>query len=474
MVVACADSAESDSDKDGDNTPEPVQTPAPIEHPPDDTDDMTNPAPPEDEITLVVDRLHALDVTPLKDIYADYFLIGNIVNPVNLSDNAVEKELYTVLKHHYNALTFENDMKPDHVWNHPWGYSGDRYARPDIERVNNRLSQLDDLLLQLINDDFHIVGHTLVWHGQSPDWLNLSAGRRDAAEGRVYLPYSETRRNLEDFIMTVAGHWYEHPQGIRIHEWDVINEAIRRNHDYSASEEEVWGWHTWGAIWVPSGEQWNSPWFECYRTNAPDNVNPWDYVYDSFYFARIADPSSTLYYNDYGMEDYFKSRIVVNMVNAVNLRWSQSEDNPQGDPSYEDVHDYIAAGGRLLIEGIGMQQHDSIGERSHFIRVDEALKLFATTGVKISITELDVGVGGYSRGETLSEYNEIRQALHFARLFELFKKHAEHIERVSFWGVKDDRSWRGDELCLVFDSEMFTKLAYYAIADPETFIEVYG
>jgi endo-1,4-beta-xylanase len=34
-----------------------------------------------------------------------------------------------------------------------------------------------------------------------------------------------------------------------------------------------------------------------------------------------------------------------------------------------------------------------------------------------------------------------RQADQYARLFKLFRKHADKISRVTFWGLDDGRSW---------------------------------
>lgn len=409
---------------------------------------------------------HALDVPSLKEIYAEHFLIGNIINPRDFNDRDTSAERYEILKHHYNVLTFENFMKPDSMWG-----PGHVYEQPSVERAHERLHELDGYISRLLDDGFKVVGHTLVWHGQSPNWLNLSAGNREISEGdnaAVYKPYAEARANLELFINTIAGHYYNHPEGLNLYAWDVINEAVRRYTGVLITEEN-WGWHTAGAIWVPQGPQWNSPWFECYRTDPPDGVNPWDYVYDAYILARKADPTAILYYNDFNMEVPEKVIMVVNMVNAVNLMWANDAVNNSQAGSYTDVKDYINAGGRLLIERIGMQQHDNIN--SDIFRTEAAILAYAATGVKVSITELDVGVPGYNNQDNhLSRDDEILQAFYYARLFEVLLRHSEHIERVSFWGLCDGRNWRRGELPLLFTPDLRTKLAYYAVADPIGFL----
>jgi len=409
-----------------------------------------------------------LDVSSLKEIYADYFLIGTIINPPDFENDSVAMNRYAIYQHHYNALTFENDMKPDAMWG-----PRDIYTVPPVPEA--RLSRIDDMVKRMLYDGFEVIGHTLVWHGQSPNWVNLAAGQRERSEGREYKTYREAHENLKLFIDTIAGHFYNHPDGLYIHAWDVINEAISRSNLYPIDEEH-WGYHTRGAIWVPNGEQWHSPWFMAYANETPRNGNPWDYVYHSFLYTRLADPSTILYYNDYHMEARDKVMMVVNMVNVVNLRWAHDiVNNPQADPSFETVNDYLQSGGRLLIEGIGMQQHDDLQTTdAHFNNVEYAIQQYITTGAKISITELDVGVPGYQRGQYLTFADEVKQGLHYARLFSIFKKYHEHIERVTFWGLCDNRNWRPDELCHIFDVDLKTKLAYYAVADPEGFVAEFG
>lgn len=404
----------------------------------------------------VISGEYALDVPSLKEIYKNYFLIGNIVNPDILGNGDASQARYEILKHHYNALTYENDMKPEGMWG-----PGSAYDKPE----QRDFTTLDEQIKKMQDDGFKVIGHTLAWHGQSPNWLNLSAGNR--ADGTaVYKPYADARQNLEEFINLIAGRFYNHPDGIGIYSWDVLNEALRRDSAYP-TDEENWGRHALGHIW-PSA--WTSPWYICYGTDAPDGVNPWDYVYDMYTLARLADPTAILYYNDYGMEDPTQVQLVVNMVNVLNAQWAMDTvNNPDADTytgtNSEIVRAYKKAGGRLLIEGIGMQEHDTIN--TNIKNVEAAIHAYAVAGCKVSITELDVGVPGYSRGERLSEEDEWKQARYYAELFAMLKKNYEYIDRVTFWGLDDRRNWRPDELCHLFDENLMTKAAYYAVADPE-------
>jgi endo-1,4-beta-xylanase len=107
----------------------------------------------------------------------------------------------------------------------------------------------------------------------------------------------------------------------------------------------------------------------------------------------------------------------------------------------------------------------------------------------VAITELDLGVvrrgrwwedGGKHREEMkkLDPYAggcptdvSRRQAEQYGRLFRLLLKHADVVDRVTFWGLQDGRSWLNDwpwkrtDHGLIFDRRFEPKPAFFAIAD---------
>jgi GH35 family endo-1,4-beta-xylanase len=57
------------------------------------------------------------------------------------------------------------------------------------------------------------------------------------------------------------------------------------------------------------------------------------------------------------------------------------------------------------------------------------------------------------------------QADAYAKLFAIFIKHKDVIERVTFWGLSDRRAWRYGQHSLIFDADNQPKPAYAAIVD---------
>ena len=73
--------------------------------------------------------------------------------------------------------------------------------------------------------------------------------------------------------------------------------------------------------------------------------------------------------------------------------------------------------------------------------------------------------GGGGGGATITADALQKQAQVYAKLFEIFDRHAKSISRVTFWGISDTRSWRNGQAALVFDGQLNPKPAYQAIMD---------
>ena len=58
-----------------------------------------------------------------------------------------------------------------------------------------------------------------------------------------------------------------------------------------------------------------------------------------------------------------------------------------------------------------------------------------------------------------------QQAEVYRKLFEIFRRHEDVIDRVTFWGISDNRSWRRGQYALVYDGQLQPKPSYKAIME---------
>ncbi len=247
--------------------------------------------------------------------------------------------------------------------------------------------------------------------GHTLAWHSQTPDWMNAGCGR-----EEAIGRLRDHISNVAGHYSG-----KLLSWDVVNEAIQD-----------------GAR-LPADGNWKS----CLRDT------PWlrnigtDYIELAFRFAHEADPNAKLYYNDYNLNDNNKAEIAAAMFTDLKKK---------GVP----------------IDGIGMQAHYST--TLPVATVEHSLELFKKTGAEISITELDVVVS-QAKATGLTKEEEIAQGQTYAQLFRLYNQYSDVIQRVTFWGYADTRSWRSSNFPCLFDGNYKAKEAYYAVADPDGYLK---
>ena len=287
-------------------------------------------------------------------------------------------------------------------------------------RSTYNFNTADRMVNAALASGFKVHGHTLLWHQQNGAWKDRVA-RMEKDEALVVM-----KRYITDIVTHFNG---------RIYSWDVLNEIITDG----ASP---------GHNWELSLRKEN-PWFAA--------IGP-DFIYEGFLAARLADPSVILYYNDYNTDQNGKATMIRNMVQDVNARYRREYPNET----------------RLLIEGIGMQEHHNTGVAVASIR--RTIDLFRPLGVRLSVAELDIigqswsdfrangGAGANRHDRANVTNNGLReQARLYGEYFKLYMDNADIIERVSLWGVVDNQSWRSRGLPLLFDPEGKAKPAYYSI-----------
>ena len=158
--------------------------------------------------------------------------------PGSIVTNNVQKDL--VIKH-FSSLTAENHMKMGLI-------------QPQKDKF--QWEHADWLYNFAEKHQMQVHGHALVWHRQTPTWMEEFQGNT-----------SDWEKILKDHVITVAKRYSG-----RTHSWDVVNEAIS---DQSGMIRPT-----------------------IFQKNIPD------YIHKSFLWADSADPQADLYYNDYHFVDY--------------------------------------------------------------------------------------------------------------------------------------------------------------------------
>jgi len=300
------------------------------------------------------------------------------------------------------------------------------YLHPEPGFYN--FEQADEFMAFAEAKGLDVVGHALVWHSQVPDWL-FKDERGNPVSRDVLV------ERMRDHIHTVVGRY----KG-RIKYWDVVNEAVLTRWEDGRLQQRCVAFYR------------QSPWLKIIGE---------EYIELAFRFAREADPDAVLLYNDYSMTDLEKTRFVARMIRDLRSR---------GVP----------------IDGVGMQGHWHL-EYPKREELRQAIDLLSAAGVRVSITELDIGVlprfdnDSGADLDNLSAYRaeldpyknglpprvEQEQIETYRMIIEVLLANREKVERVTFWGVSDRDSWKNDypisgrtDYPLLFDRQMRPKPVY--------------
>jgi endo-1,4-beta-xylanase len=361
-----------------------------------------------------VSCLAGQNVPALKDVFKDTFLIGGALNRPLVTGQ--DPNAAAVAAKHFNTATPENDLK--------W-----QLVHPQPNQYN--WAPADSFMAFCEKNQIVAIGHTLVWHAQTPRWVF-----QDDAGGTITRDALLAR--LKDHITTVVGHY----KG-RIKGWDVVNEALEDN----------------GRLRP------NSPWVKIIGEGSEDKK--YDFIESAFRWAHEADPDAELYYNDYNLDT---SKAKADAAAAI-VKHLQSKG--------------------VRIDGVGIQLHGGL-TYPRAESLDYAITALAATGVKVMITELDIKTQTRGpRGADVTQVNrestsdataataetQKKLADKYAEIFAILVKHKKDISRVTFWGVYDKTSWIGGSP-LLFDRDCQPKEAFFAVvktvqsaASPETAVE---
>ena len=238
----------------------------------------------------------------------------------------------------------------------------------------------------------HTVGHTLVWHSQLPAFMH-----------KVKYPIlmnTYIKKHIKKLVTRYKG---------KIDTWDVVNEAL--NND--------------GTL----------------RKSLFLNVIGEKYIENAFKLAEKFDSKANLVYNDFNLCSPKKRQGAVRMIKKIQKSGAK-------------------------INGIGIQAHWGLSYPT-MEEIEKSIITFARLGLKVSFTELDISVlpnpkdlEGADVNQNFDNYkgdikmnlypnklpNSVQDQLanRYQRIFQLFLKHKDKIDRVTFWGLTYENSWLND------------------------------
>lgn len=339
----------------------------------------------------------------LKEAFSDHFLIGAAMGTSILNQEVPEAT--SIVHRHFNSITAENDMKWERIHPRQGSYRFD---------MADRLVELGE------KEGMFVVGHCLVWHNQTPDWVFQDEQGQPVSRDTLLA-------RMKDHIFTVMGRY----RG-KVHGYDVVNEAV-----------------------TDQGELRESPWYTI--------IGP-DYMEHAFRFAREADPVAELYYNDYSLAGKAKRDGTVRLVKEL-----QSKGIRVDGIGMQGHYDLTSPGTRELEESI--VAFAKLGVKVHITELDVSVLPWPELAPGAEVTsrftyrpELD------PYKESLPDAVQEELARRYAGLFRVFVKHADKISRVTFWGVSDATSWKNNfpvrgrtDYPLLFDREYQCKPAFHAV-----------
>lgn len=340
--------------------------------------------------------------TGLAAAYEGKFRIGAALGAFQVSGRDT---VAAGLMGHFNTATPENVLKWESV--HP---------KPD----SFAFGPADDYVAFAERHGMFVIGHTLVWHQQTPRWVFENEDgteiSRDALVAR-----------MQDHIRTVVNRYKGRVKG-----WDVVNEALNED-----------------------GTLRDSPW----RRIIGD-----DFIRIAFETANEADPDAELYYNDYSLANTPKAQGAVNIVKALQDAGVRV--------------DGIGAQGHYKMDWPSPARFDSAlvllastGLPVKITELDIDLLPFGriNRGADLDVVAEQVAaLNPYVDG--LPDSMQTALANRYGELFEVLVRRADIVDRVTFWGVHDGMSWlngwpipRRTSYPLLFDRSGAPKPAYDAV-----------
>jgi endo-1,4-beta-xylanase len=321
----------------------------------------------------------------LKDVFKDAFVMGTAVNTAIVAGTDAESR--SLVLRHFGSITAENVMK-----------AGPVNPRPGVFNF----APADAFVAFGEAHGMFIVGHTLVWHNQTPAWFfQDESGNPNAPAAQI----ERMRRHIE----AVAGRY----KG-RVHAWDVVNEVIDNDGSYR-----------------------QTPW-----VSAVGNGD--ELVKAAFRFASRYAPGTELYYNDFNAWRPAKRDGIVRMVkmlraegiriDGIGMQGHWGLNYPKTEYVEAAIDAYAALGVKVMITELDVDVLP--------LTRDGQVIGTVMSDPQFQLEEFEAYLDPYRGG--LPDDVERQVTARWAELFRIFYDRRDKIDRVTLWGAHDGLSWKNN------------------------------
>jgi len=319
----------------------------------------------------------------LKAAYKDAFLMGSALNE-DIVSGADEASKAIILKQ-FNTITPENVMKVAPINPEPGVYN---------------FGPADDLVAFGQEHNLFIVGHTLVWHNQTPDWFFQNANGQPKSAIAL-------KERMRQHIELIAGRYAG-----KVQAWDVVNEVVDNDGTYRPTK------------WV-------------------NGIGDGDELVKlAFKYASQYAPDTELYYNDFNAWRPTKRDGIARMVrmlqkegiriDGVGIQAHWGLNFPKTEYIEAAIDTFAALGVKVMITELDVDVLPLTKEGQ-----------VIGTGLMHSqyqLEEFKTFLDPYADGLPADIEGQLTQR--YAELFQIFYDKKDKIDRVTFWGVHDGMSWK--------------------------------
>lgn len=315
--------------------------------------------------------------TVLKEAFAGKFSIGTALNLNQIW--ARDTAALAVVKKQFNSVVAENCMKS-------------MFLQPKEGKFN--FKDADRFVEFAEKNNMQIIGHTLIWHSQTPEWFFKDKQGRDVSREVLI---NRMRKHIHTVVSRYKG---------KIFGWDVVNEAILDNGEWRDSK--------------------------FYQIVGPE------FIELAFKFAHEADPHVELYYNDYSTAIPEKRNGIMDMIKKVKASGARvdgigmQEHNALDNPSLDEVE-------KTIVGFASLGAHVMVTEMDISVLPHVRQNMGAEVGETYAY---DKTLNPYETGLPAEKMAELGRR--YVDFFQLYLKHADKISRVTLWGVGDGDSWKNN------------------------------